>query len=48
LYDYASALRSLSHGRGIHTREFSHYEEVPHEVSAAIIAQYKARVEAQT
>jgi elongation factor G len=47
LYDYASTLRSLSHGRGMHTRHFSHYEEVPHEVSETIISEYKSRVEAQ-
>ena len=48
LYDYSSALRSLSHGRGIHSRKFSHYEEVPREVFDTIIAEHKSKVEAQS
>ncbi len=30
---YSTALRSISQGRGMHTRDFSHYEEVPHEIA---------------
>ena len=48
LYDYSSALRSLSHGRGIHSRKFSHYEEVPREVCDTIIAEHKSQVEAES
>ncbi|MBO7107345.1 MAG: elongation factor G, partial [Verrucomicrobia bacterium] len=41
LYRYASALRSLTGGRGIHTEEFSHYEEMPKEMEAKVIAKSK-------
>ena len=37
LYRYSTTLRSLTQGRGIHSREFSHYEEVPHEIAEKII-----------
>lgn len=48
LYDYATALRSLTQGRGIHTREFSHYEEVPRDIAEAIISEHKAMLQAQS
>ncbi|MBN2542121.1 elongation factor G [bacterium] len=41
LYKYSTALRSLTQGRGIHTREFSHYEEVPYEFAQRIIDESK-------
>ena len=41
LYKYSSTLRSLTQGRGIYSRRFSHYEEVPKEVEAKIIEEYK-------
>jgi elongation factor G len=41
LYRYSSTLRSLTGGRGTHTRKFSHYSEVPKEVEAKIIEEYK-------
>lgn len=37
LYKYSTALRSLTQGRGLHTRQFSHYEEVPHEIAQKIM-----------
>lgn len=37
LYKYSTTLRSLTQGRGTHTREFSHYEEVPKEIAARTI-----------
>ena len=37
LYKYSTSLRSLTQGRGIHTRSFSHYEEVPREIADKII-----------
>lgn len=37
LYKYSTSLRSLTQGRGIHTRFFSHYEEVPREIADKII-----------
>ncbi len=41
LYRYASALRSLTGGRGIHSEEFSHYEEMPKEMEAKVVAKSK-------
>lgn len=41
LYRYSSTLRSLTGGRGVHTEEFSHYEEVPRDVEAKIIEEAK-------
>lgn len=40
LYKYSTQLRSLTSGRGIHSREFSHYEPVPKDVEAKIIEEY--------
>ena len=37
LYQYATSLRSMTQGRGIYTRRFSHYEEVPPDVQKKII-----------
>jgi len=46
LYRYSSTLRSLTSGRGVHKRNFSHYEEVPKEVEQKIIDEYnKSREE---
>jgi elongation factor G len=39
LHNYATKLRSFTQGRGIFTRKFSHYEEVPKENEAKIIAE---------
>ena len=41
LYMYATVLRSLTGGRGIHTEEFSHYEEMPREMEAKVVAESK-------
>ncbi len=46
LYKYSTHLRSITSGRGMHTREFSHYEEVPKEIEQKIIEEYnKSREE---
>lgn len=45
MYKYSTTLRSLTQGRGIHTRSFSHYEQVPHEVAQKVIEEAKAREE---
>ena len=37
LYRYASQLRSLTGGRGLHSEEFSHYEELPAELEQQVI-----------
>ncbi len=39
LYHYSTTLRSLTGGRGIHTEDFSHYEEMPRELEHKIIAE---------
>ena len=41
LYRYSSVLRSLTGGRGIHTEDFSHYEEMPKEMEQKVIAESK-------
>jgi elongation factor G len=40
LYRYATALRSMTSGRGMAMQAFSHYEEVPPEIQQKIIAEY--------
>jgi elongation factor G len=41
LYKYSTTLRSMTAGRGIHSRAFSNYEEVPGEIADKIIEQAK-------
>jgi elongation factor G len=41
LYRYASQLRSLTGGRGLHTEEFSHYEDLPAELETQVIESAK-------
>ena len=46
LYKYSTQLRSLTSGRGLHHREFSHYDPVPKDVEAKVIEEYnKAKEE---
>ena len=45
LYKYSTMLRSLTQGRGIHKRNFSHYEQVPNEVQEKIVAEAQAAKE---
>jgi len=45
LYKYSTHLRSLTSGRGIHMRSFSHYEEVPKEIEKKIIEAYNSEEE---
>ncbi len=42
---YAIDLRSLTQGRGIYTVEFSHYEEVPGQITQKIVAERAAEKE---
>jgi elongation factor G len=37
LYRYSSQLRALTGGRGVHTEDFSHYEEMPRELEQQVI-----------
>lgn len=41
LYKYASVVRSLTGGRGIHSEAFSHYEEMPRDLEQKIVAEHK-------
>jgi elongation factor G len=43
LYHYSSSLRSLTGGAGVHTEEFSHYEEMPHDTAEKVIAEAARR-----
>ena len=46
LYRYSTQLRSLTGGRGLHSEEFSHYQELPAELEQKVIeAAKKARKE---
>jgi len=47
LLDFATALTSLTQGRGSYHAEFAHYDFVPNELAEKIIAQHKAGKEAQ-
>ncbi len=42
---YASTLKSITGGRGSYTMEFSHYDEVPHQIQEKIVSEYKAEEE---
>ncbi len=39
LHDYATALRSMTQGRARYTREFSHYDPLPKDLEAKVIAE---------
>jgi len=41
LYNYSVDLRSMTSGQGVYSRTFSHYEEVPHDVTEKVIADIK-------
>ncbi|MBN1301067.1 MAG: elongation factor G [Melioribacteraceae bacterium] len=41
LYKYSTHLRSLTSGRGVHSRQFSSYEEVPKDIEAKVIEEYQ-------
>ncbi|MCP4570594.1 MAG: elongation factor G [FCB group bacterium] len=41
LYKYSVDLRSMSQGQAVYTRDFSHYEEVPHDVSSKLKEEYQ-------
>jgi elongation factor G len=41
LYRYSSTLRSLTGGRGVHTEDFNHYEEMPRDSEQKVIEESK-------
>ncbi len=41
LYQYATALRSMTQGTGVYRMEFSHYDEVPGEVARKLMDAYE-------
>ncbi len=45
LYKYSTTLRSMTQGRGIHTRKFSSYEEVPADAAKKIIEEAQNKEE---
>lgn len=45
LYKYSTTLRSLTAGRGMHRRKFSHYEQVPGDIAQEIIKKSKEEQE---
>ena len=38
LYNYATTIRSLTGGRGLHSEEFSHYEKMPKDAEQKVVA----------
>lgn len=42
LWKYATHLRSMTQGRGSHSRTFSHYDPVPKDVQAKLVESYQA------
>ena len=47
LYRYSTNVRSLTGGRGVHTEDFSHYEEMPRELEQKVITEGKSRKAAE-
>jgi elongation factor G len=47
LYRYSSTLRSLTGGRGVHTEDFSHYEEMPREAEQRLVEEGKTHRQLQ-
>lgn len=47
LYQYSTVLRSLTGGRAAHKEDFDHYEEMPKELEARVIAEAKKAKEEQ-
>jgi elongation factor G len=45
MYKYSTQLRSITQGRGTFTQSFSHYEEIPKEISEKIIDEHKTAKE---
>ncbi len=43
IHNYSTTLRSLTGGRGVHTEDFSHYEEMPRELEQKVILESQRR-----
>jgi elongation factor G len=43
LYRYSSTIRALTAGRGVHSEEFSHYDEMPRDLEQKVVAEGKER-----
>ncbi|MBF0287679.1 MAG: elongation factor G [SAR324 cluster bacterium] len=41
LHQYSTTLRSMTGGRGIHSEDFSHYNEMPHEIEQKVVEEGK-------
>ncbi|UCD17035.1 MAG: elongation factor G, partial [Candidatus Zixiibacteriota bacterium] len=41
LYNYSVDLRSMTSGQGVYSRVFSHYEEVPREITEKVIEEIR-------
>jgi len=46
LHKYSTTLRSITHGRGLHTTRFSHYESMPGNVQAEVVEEATAEAAA--
>jgi elongation factor G len=46
MFNYFPALKSLTQGRGRFEQKFSHYEKVPDEIAAKVIAAWQDNSEA--
>ena len=42
IFDYATALKSMSSGRGMFSQEFSHYEDMPHSEAQKVKQEYES------
>jgi elongation factor G len=47
LYRYSTSLRSMTQGRGTHTRRFNGYEEVPSDLMQKIVESAKKDAQAE-
>ncbi len=45
MYKYSTQLRSITQGRGTFTQSFSHYEEIPKEISEKVVAEHTKKEE---